>query len=224
VGRWALRKAVEDYQRWRNNGLPAVRIAVNVSPLQLRQSNFVAEIRQAISVAADAAAGLQLEITESVIMQDSITALAVYSRSVNWASRLRSTTSALASHRSNYLAKLPWTRSDRPIFRGRDGVGNRRTDTGLVIINLAHALRLNTVAEVSRRRSNCVSSDRWAATKCKVISFGKPVPVESFEQKYMRSPGAHKGAIDEMPKSAIPTTGTACPGPLLVDFHLSPLM
>src|ERR1700733_2801517 len=70
VGRWALGKAIEDYQRWRKLGLPAVRIAVNVSPLQLRNPNFVAEIKQAISVAPDAAAGLQLEITESVIMQD----------------------------------------------------------------------------------------------------------------------------------------------------------
>ena len=48
VGRWALRKAIEDYQRWRNDGLPAVRIAVNVSPLQLRNQNFVAEIQQAV--------------------------------------------------------------------------------------------------------------------------------------------------------------------------------
>ncbi|MGZ5234570.1 MAG: putative bifunctional diguanylate cyclase/phosphodiesterase, partial [Burkholderiales bacterium] len=36
VGRWALRKALEDYLRWRTAGLGAVRIAVNVSPLQLR--------------------------------------------------------------------------------------------------------------------------------------------------------------------------------------------
>src|SRR4030081_3800451 len=33
VGRWALRKAIEDYLRWRTAGLAAVRIAVNVSPL-----------------------------------------------------------------------------------------------------------------------------------------------------------------------------------------------
>src|SRR6202521_5646037 len=46
VGRWALRKAIEDYQRWRMAGLPAVRIAVNVSPLQLRNPNFVGELQQ----------------------------------------------------------------------------------------------------------------------------------------------------------------------------------
>jgi diguanylate cyclase (GGDEF)-like protein len=40
VGRWALRKAVEDYLRWRAAGLAAVRIAVNVSPLQLRKSRL----------------------------------------------------------------------------------------------------------------------------------------------------------------------------------------
>ena len=44
VGRWALRNALEDYLRWRSAGLPAVRIAVNVSPLQLRSRGFIDEI------------------------------------------------------------------------------------------------------------------------------------------------------------------------------------
>ena len=35
VGRWALHQAIKEYLRWRAAGLPAVRIAVNVSPLQL---------------------------------------------------------------------------------------------------------------------------------------------------------------------------------------------
>jgi predicted signal transduction protein with EAL and GGDEF domain len=51
VGRWALRRAMQDFQRWRSAGLPAVRIAVNVSALQLRNRNFVAEIEEAISIA-----------------------------------------------------------------------------------------------------------------------------------------------------------------------------
>jgi len=47
-----------------------VRIAVNVSPLQLRSRGFVAEIKQAIDDDAHAASGLELEITESLIMED----------------------------------------------------------------------------------------------------------------------------------------------------------
>src|SRR5436190_22833021 len=44
VGRWALRKVIEDYLRWRTAGLDAVCLAVNVSPLQLRDPGFIAEI------------------------------------------------------------------------------------------------------------------------------------------------------------------------------------
>jgi len=70
VGRWALKKAIADYLRWRVAGLPAVRIAVNVSALQLRSPGFIDEIKHAIGIDAHAAAGLELEITESLIMED----------------------------------------------------------------------------------------------------------------------------------------------------------
>ena len=69
VGAWALRKAVEDNRRWRLSGLPAVRIAVNVSALQLRHYGFCAEIRAALGKDSEAPAGIELEVTESVIME-----------------------------------------------------------------------------------------------------------------------------------------------------------
>ena len=70
VGRWALHQAITDYLRWRASGLPAVRIAVNVSALQLRSRGFIDEVKQALAVDKGAASGLELEITESVIMED----------------------------------------------------------------------------------------------------------------------------------------------------------
>lgn len=70
VGRRAMRQAIGDYLRWRAAGLAAVRIAVNVSPLQLRHRAFTAEVGQAVGIDACAAAGLELEITESLIMAD----------------------------------------------------------------------------------------------------------------------------------------------------------
>ncbi|WP_342707712.1 EAL domain-containing protein [Ectothiorhodospira marina] len=69
VGRWALRKAIADYLSWLEKGLPAVRVAVNVSALQLRSVGFIAELEQALAVDARAAAGLELEITESLTMR-----------------------------------------------------------------------------------------------------------------------------------------------------------
>jgi EAL domain-containing protein (putative c-di-GMP-specific phosphodiesterase class I) len=44
VGRWALQQALRDNLRWRDRGLPAVRVAVNVSPLQMRHHGFVADV------------------------------------------------------------------------------------------------------------------------------------------------------------------------------------
>jgi diguanylate cyclase (GGDEF)-like protein len=189
VGRWALRKAIEDYRRWRNNGLPAVRIAVNVSPLQLRNPNFVAEIQQAINVAADAAAGLQLEITESVIMQD-----VNHSIGSLLAIRALGVTIAIDDFGTgfsslNYLAKLPvdTLKIDRSFVVEMVSAAGGLTLVS-VIINLARALKLNTVAEGVETEEQLLQLRSLGCDEMQGYLFGKPVPVESFEQKYMSLP------------------------------------
>jgi diguanylate cyclase (GGDEF)-like protein len=188
VGRWALRKAIEDYQRWRRHGLPAVRIAVNVSPLQLRNQNFVAEIQQAISVAADAAAGLQLEITESVIMQD-----VNHSIGSLLAIRALGVTIAIDDFGTgfsslNYLAKLPvdTLKIDRSFVEMVSATGGLTLVS--VIINLAHALKLNTVAEGVETEEQLRELRSLGCDEMQGYLFGRPVPVEIFEQKYMSLP------------------------------------
>jgi len=69
VGRWALRRAVVDQAQWTADGLRAPRVAVNVSSIQLRERNFVELVHEAIG-AAGAANLIDLEITESLIMED----------------------------------------------------------------------------------------------------------------------------------------------------------
>jgi diguanylate cyclase (GGDEF)-like protein len=186
VGRWALRKAIEDYQRWRNDDLPAVRIAVNVSPLQLRNQNFVAEIRQAISVAADAAAGLQLEVTESVIMQD-----VNHSIGSLHAIRALGVTIAIDDFGTgfsslNYLAKLPvdTLKIDRSFVEEMVSATGGLTLVS-VIINLARALKLNTVAEGVETDEQLRQLRFLGCDEMQGYLFGKPVPVESFERQYM---------------------------------------
>jgi diguanylate cyclase (GGDEF)-like protein len=186
VGRWALRKAIEDYQRWRNTGLPAVRIAVNVSPLQLRNQNFVAEIQQAVSVAPDAAAGLQLEVTESVIMQD-------VNRSIGslLAIRALGVTIAIDDFGTgfsslSYLAKLPvdTLKIDRSFVVEMVSATDGLTLVS-VIINLAHALKLNSVAEGVETDEQLRQLRLLGCDEMQGYLFGEPVPVERFEQKYM---------------------------------------
>jgi diguanylate cyclase (GGDEF)-like protein len=69
VGAWALKQACADRQCWAAAGLNAPRVAVNVSPIQLRQRDFVRKVEQAITEAG-APVGIDLEITENVIMED----------------------------------------------------------------------------------------------------------------------------------------------------------
>ena len=69
AGRWALAKAIQDHSRWVALGLPAPRVAVNVSPIQLRRRDFVATLKEAVAAGARPP-GIDLEITESIIMTD----------------------------------------------------------------------------------------------------------------------------------------------------------
>ena len=69
VGEWALGKAVRDHAYWLEEGPRAPRVAVNVSPIQLRRPNFVEIVKEAIGQGATPH-GLDLEITESVLMEE----------------------------------------------------------------------------------------------------------------------------------------------------------
>jgi diguanylate cyclase (GGDEF)-like protein len=70
IGAWILERAIADCRRWRGLGLGPVRIAVNISALQLRRRSFVAEVVKLAGDLNGAGYGLDLEITESSLLQD----------------------------------------------------------------------------------------------------------------------------------------------------------
>jgi PAS domain S-box-containing protein/diguanylate cyclase (GGDEF)-like protein len=69
VGAWVLRRAALDQRRWVEQGFRGLRVAVNVSEVQLRQCGFVQAVQQAIREGTDPS-GIDLEITESLVMRD----------------------------------------------------------------------------------------------------------------------------------------------------------
>ena len=186
VGRWALHKAIEDYRRWQDKGLPAVRIAVNVSPMQLRHRGFVAEIRDAIGVGTHEATGLELEITESLIMEDvklSIASLrAIRAMGVSIAIDDFGTGYSSLS----YLSKLPvdTLKIDRSFVvdmtTGPEGLALIST-----IIALSHSLKLTVVAEgvETEEQANLLRSLR--CDEMQGYLFSKPVPADIFESTFL---------------------------------------
>jgi diguanylate cyclase (GGDEF)-like protein/PAS domain S-box-containing protein len=70
AGSWALTQAMKDYRAWHKQGLAPSRIAVNVSQVQLQRSDFVSTIERMVNSSGGVAEGLEIEITESLIMLD----------------------------------------------------------------------------------------------------------------------------------------------------------
>lgn len=70
VGKWVMESAARQYAAWSARGLSPPRIAVNVSPLQLGQPDFVRVVESVLKQFPQASAGIDLEITESVLMAD----------------------------------------------------------------------------------------------------------------------------------------------------------
>jgi diguanylate cyclase (GGDEF)-like protein len=189
VGRWALRQAIKDYLRWRAAGLSAVRIAVNVSPLQLRNRGFIDEIRQAIGVDALAAAGLELEITESLIMEDikhNIASLQAV-RDLGVSIAIDDFGTGFSS--LSYLAKLPvhTLKIDRSFV-----IEMTTAPEGLAlvstIINLAHSLKLKVVAEGVETEEQSRLLRLLACDEMQGFLFSKPLPAEIFETRFLAPP------------------------------------
>jgi diguanylate cyclase (GGDEF)-like protein len=70
VGEWVLLKATADVRAWHAAGVGGVRVAVNVSPMQLRRRDFVDRILRGIDPPLQRPAAVDIEITESMLMQD----------------------------------------------------------------------------------------------------------------------------------------------------------
>lgn len=147
VGSWVMRRAVSDYMKWLQQMQTPPPIAVNVSAIQLRQDDFVEQIKQIIS-ADEQTVALEIEITESLVM-DNIEQNIDKLNAVQ-AAGVRVTIDDFGTGYSSlsYIARLPVNtlKIDRSFIMD---MTNRPESMTLVstIITLAHSLKLNVVAE-----------------------------------------------------------------------------
>jgi len=70
LGDWVLRRACEQKREWRKNGILPVKISVNISPLQFRDPGFVSRVLKILKETGTNPGCLELEITESTVMED----------------------------------------------------------------------------------------------------------------------------------------------------------
>lgn len=71
VGGWVLHTACQQNKAWQDEGLPGVRVSVNISPCQFLAGDFIALVQDALQRSGLAPEYLELELTESVLLDDS---------------------------------------------------------------------------------------------------------------------------------------------------------
>jgi EAL domain-containing protein (putative c-di-GMP-specific phosphodiesterase class I) len=149
AGRWALAQAVSDARAWQAKGLRAPRIAVNVSPIQLQQKDFVSTVAHVISGAGNAAVELELEITESLIMQDIQANIQKLKTIREMGIEVAIDDFGTGYSSLSYIAKLPVNtlKIDRAFII--KNMTSNADDLSIVstIVSLAHSLNLRVVAE-----------------------------------------------------------------------------
>jgi diguanylate cyclase (GGDEF)-like protein len=186
VGRWALQQAIADHRRWREAGLTAVRVAVNVSALQLRNRSFIDEVKQAISLDPRAAEGLEIEITESLIMEDvkhSIASLQML-RDMGICIAIDDFGTGFSS--LSYLSRFPvdTLKIDRSFVIEMTGAPESLALVS-TIINLAHALKLKVVAEGVETEEQARLLRLLNCDEMQGYLFSPPLPGEVFAARYL---------------------------------------
>ena len=195
VGRWAIQRAIEDYLGWHRAGLPAVRIAVNVSPLQLRDPTFVEDVRRLVSVDPLAPAGLELEITESMLMTD-------IEQSIETLHALRQRP-AHCHRRLRHRILLAWLPVELPVDTLKidrsfiDDMGNSAQALSLVstMISLAHSFHLEVVAEGVETEEQYNLLKLLRCDEAQGYLYSRPVPAGEFEASFLRV-GPSQPALD----------------------------
>jgi len=181
VGRWALRQALSDQQRWRGKGLKVPRVAVNVSAQQLRDENFVLDVRRALATQEGMKPALELEITESLLMEniehniarlETLRALGVTVAMDDFGTGYSSL---------NYLARLPMDtlKIDRSFVLSmmRSPVNKTIVST---IISLAHSLGLKVVAEGVETNEQLTILKLLKCDEIQGFLMGRPTPAEKI--------------------------------------------
>ena len=145
IGQWALRTACADLARWPR----AIRCAVNVSALQFANPDLPTIVANALAHSGVAPSRLELEITESVFLNDSQGTDAMFKALKRVGVRLALDDFGTGYSSLGYLKKAPFDKIkiDRSFVQGATEEGSRNGAIIASITSLAEALHMDTTAE-----------------------------------------------------------------------------
>ncbi|WP_326533182.1 GGDEF/EAL domain-containing response regulator [Pseudorhodoferax sp.] len=180
IGNWVLRTALRALVRLRQDQAD-LRMAVNVSPLQFAQPQFLAEVDAALRDAALPADSLELEITESVAVMgmERVSALLQQIKARGIAVAIDDFGTGFSS--LSYLDRLPADRLkiDRAFVTALDS-GDATARIAEMIVPLGHRLGMQVLAEGVETEAQAQALRQLGCDEVQGYLYGKPMPLDAF--------------------------------------------
>jgi diguanylate cyclase (GGDEF)-like protein/PAS domain S-box-containing protein len=190
AGRQALVAATAAYRAWQARKLDPPRIAVNVSALQLRRRSFVDDVRGALTDVGGDGGGVDLEITESLLMTEVDESIRKLRELRAMGLRIALDDFGTGYSSLAYLSKLPVDslKIDRGFIRG---MTENADDTSIIstIISLAQSLRLKVVAEGVESEPQAQLLRLLRCDQAQGYLFSPPVAADRIEALLAAKPG-----------------------------------
>lgn len=183
IGEWVLRQACIEVLKWRANGNPDIRIAVNLSTRQILQSGYAESVLTVLQDLQVPASALELEITESLLMQPSDETLSLLRTLSKKGIKLALDDFGTGYSSLTYLRRFPidTVKIDQFFVRGLGTDGNDNA-IALAIIAMAKSLGMRVIAEGVETEEQMLFLKEHACAEGQGYYFSRPVSSEAFQK------------------------------------------
>jgi diguanylate cyclase (GGDEF)-like protein len=182
IGAWVINEACRQNKAWQDAGLPPLRMAVNISGVQFRQKNLLEDIALALGNTGLAPECLEVEITESVVMQNASDTIVTLEKLSQMGVHVSIDDFGTGYSSLSYLKRFPLDKLkiDRSFIRD---VSNDMEDAAIVraTVGLAHNLRLRVVAEGVETAEQLAFLRALGCDEYQGYYKSKPLPAAEFE-------------------------------------------
>ncbi|MDX9710522.1 MAG: EAL domain-containing protein [Trichloromonas sp.] len=181
IGTWALHEACRQAVVWQEAGFPELRMAVNLSARQFRKGDLPQQVRKALHQTGLAADRLELELTESMVMEDPVGAKQTMQGLKDLGVFLSLDDFGTGYSSLNYLRRFPVDslKIDRSFIRDVV-VDPSGASVVTSIVDIAHNLRLAAVAEGVETREQLDFLVGCGCDSYQGFFFSKPIPADDF--------------------------------------------